>query len=294
MPRIFSENGIPGEVSGELFLFGFAGLVARVEIMKNDSTTSAHAHMTLSGPDFAKPVLDCWTGLGDNPAEAVESALVQWANGPYWAYHNAFAHDDHPSYEIRQGDAVFQVFEAAIQWILPSANAANPDTSLAKAPTRALLESAKLPTLSPLRAHRLRWVRGMNDVSEVLVDDELEQELVAVLRELAWPSPEPLFVRHSAVLLPKAMAEKRQSHNLSLEDAHAALKKASGLIEAGAEHVLLAALQHGIERDPLNDRVPDLCSRWSRLEAIRSRDTSLVQPLDAPLSRALLIAYAKM
>src|SRR4051812_13020885 len=114
LPTLLAEVGVPGYQDGELYHFGFGGLVGRVEIMKGSRATSVHAHMTLSSPALAAPVLDCWMGIGDGPAAALDDALRQWAGGAYWAYHDALAHSDKPTYELELGGVCWHVFEAPL------------------------------------------------------------------------------------------------------------------------------------------------------------------------------------
>ena len=228
---------------------------------------------------------------GDSRAGALIAALGQWADGPYWAYHDAFAHDDHPSFEFEQDGVSWHAFEAPLQ-TLGAAESVPAITALS--PTRALLTSLKSSALSEFRAHRLRWVFGASGVAEVMLDDEPQPELVERLRSLVWPEPAPFLIRHSAVLLARGRSEERRRHNLSFVDAQQALQKAAGLTEAGREATLLSALQHGIELEPAGERVPELCLRWSRLAAARARTGSIARALDAPLSRGLLDAYGAM
>lgn len=55
--HIFSKHKIPGRIDGDLFCFEFAELVARVEVAKGSRPDTVHAHMTVSGPVVAKPVV---------------------------------------------------------------------------------------------------------------------------------------------------------------------------------------------------------------------------------------------
>src|SRR5437868_3373517 len=114
LARLFAEHEIPGTLEGDLFVFDFADLVGRIEIIKTDVPRSVHAHMTMSGPKLTVPVLDCWSAHGETPAEAVASAVSQWAHGAYWAYHDAFAHDQEPTYVLDRGGVAFHAFEAPL------------------------------------------------------------------------------------------------------------------------------------------------------------------------------------
>src|SRR5688572_16552773 len=96
---LFQKCGLPVEADGELFRFAFSELVGRVELVTSARPTNAHVHLTLSSPVFAAPVLDCLVGMGEGPAQALDDALKQWAAGPYWAYHDALAHADRPTFE---------------------------------------------------------------------------------------------------------------------------------------------------------------------------------------------------
>jgi hypothetical protein len=116
LERVFAQYAIPGALQDELFCFGFADLVARIEILRSGSPTHVHAHLTLSGPALAVPVLDCWAAAGENRSEALANAVSQWAQGAYLAYHDAFAHDHAPTYIVEREGGAFHVFEAQMQW----------------------------------------------------------------------------------------------------------------------------------------------------------------------------------
>lgn len=116
LERVFAEQEIPGTLNADLFCFEFADLIGRIEVMKSADPTSIHAHMTVSGPKLAVPVLDCWAAHGENGADALANAISQWAQGPYWAYHDAFAHEHEATYVLDRDGITFHVFEAPLQW----------------------------------------------------------------------------------------------------------------------------------------------------------------------------------
>lgn len=292
LSRLFAEQGIPGELQGDLFHFGFGNLIGRVEVLKSAHATNAHLHMTLSSPMLAAPVVDCWTGLGDGPAAALEDGLLQWVTGQYLAYHDAFAHDDEPTFELDIAGACFHGFEAPVTGLGAEGDVL--DRIVAAGPTPQLVASPGMPSLSPV-AHRLRWVVGgpSDDMTvEVMLDDEPMPELCDWLRGFPWPEPRPAVLRHSAVLLPHDFSAARQSFNFSLDDEHGSLEHAGGLVEAGDERRLLAALQHNLELEPLHPKAPAQCLRFGQL-ARRFWSTDM-DPLDLALSRCLLGAYAAM
>lgn len=288
--HIFSKHEIPGRLEGDLFCFGFADLVARVEIVKESQPNAVHAHLTVSGPVLAKPVLDCWMGMGAGPAEALDDALAQWSTGPYLAYHDAFAHDHPPTHVIEHATGSLHVFEAPLQGYAPP-DAIREIEGLGI--TRALIECAELGTASGHHAHRLRWVRGIGGSVEVFVDDELQPSLIETLSSFPWPE-KALLVRHSAVFLPATLAADRHPMNLSLGDTHEMLLRAKSALDLDSAPLVLGAIQHGIERNPRDERIPALCLRWSQLLADSKRRGQIEMPLDAPLSRGILEAYARM
>ena len=288
LARAFAERGVPGEFEQGLFRFGFAGLVARVEVMANARPTIAHLHMTLSCPALSSAVLDCCSGVGEGPADALRNGVEQWLAGPYWAYHDAFAHDHAPTWLFERSGESWHVFEAPLQ-----AHGCEGDVLeriVAAEPLRMLLSAPELEHLSPLAAHRIRWVYGSAGTAEVFVDEHFDPRLSKRLREFEWPAPVPLLLRHSAVLLVRERAEQRQAQNLSLDGLHDALQHSATLVEAGQEPTVISHLLHGIELNPTHPRIPALCARWSRW-AMRSRDAHSARPLDLPLSSALLSAY---
>lgn len=287
--RVFAEHKIPGRLEADLFCFDFADLVARIEILKSPDPTRIHAHMTVSGPKLAVPVLDCWAAVGTNGAEALSNAISQWAQGAYCAYHDAFAHDHEPTYAIERDGVTFHVFEAPFQWY----GEASPDALMKLEVTRALVDRVGLQPGSDERAHRLRWVHGLNGINEVFVDDESQPELAQALDAFAWPE-KLAMVRHSAVLLPAKLSAQREPMNLSLGETFEQLAKASGVVDIDASRLLRSSLQHGIERDPCNERVPELCRRWSQLMAKQLAESAACEPRDVPMSRGLIEAYAKM
>lgn len=288
--HVFSQYEIPGRLEGDLFCFGFADLVARVEIVKGSHPNAVHAHLTVSGPVLAKPVLDCWMGMGAGPAEALDEALAQWSTGPYLAYHDAFAHDHPPTHVIEHAAGSLHVFEAPLQGYAPP-EAISEIEGLGI--TRALVERAELGPASDHHAHRLRWVRGIGGVVEVFVDDELRPSLCETLSSYPWPEKARL-VRHSAVIVPARLAAERQPMNLSLGDTHELLLGAKSVLDLDSAPLVLGAIQHGIERNPRDERIPSLCLRWSQLLADSTGSGQIEMPLDAPLSRGLLEAYARM
>jgi hypothetical protein len=288
LAEVFAEAGVPGHQHGELYHFGFGSLVGRVEIMKSARAETVHAHLSLSSPLLATPVLDCWAGMADGPAAALDDALRQWAAGAYWAYHDALAHSNEPTYELELAGAPWCVFEAPLASRGGSPEAL--EAIVALGPTRRLLEAPELK-LSPWRAHRLRWVAGM--AHEVILDDTGMPALVERLQAIDFPTPTPVLLRHSAVLLPRELARARRDQNVSIDDADAALGEAGGLVEADRRATVLSALQHGLELDSGHVRGPELCLRWSQLE-LEMRPVAPSSSLDVPISRALLLSYAAM
>jgi len=288
--HIFSEHKIPGRLDGDLYCFGFADLVARVEIVKGSHSNAVHAHLTVSGPVLAKPVLDCWMGMGTGPAEALDEALSQWSTGPYLAYHDAFAHDHPPTHVIEHATGSLHVFEAPLQGYAPP-EAISEIEGLGI--TRALVERAELAPASDHHAHRLRWVRGIGGTAEVFVDDEFRPSLTETLNSYPWPE-KAMLVRHSAVIVPAKLAAERQPMNRSLGDTHEMLLRAKSVLDVDSAPFVLGAIQHGIERNPQDERIPSLCLRWSQLLAESTGSGHIEMPLDAPLSRGLLEAYARM
>ena len=287
--RVFAEHKIPGTLNADLFCFNFADLVGRMEIMKSQEPTWIHAHMTVSGPKLAVPVLDCWAAPGKNSADALANAISQWAQGAYWAYHDAFAHDHEPTYVLDRDGDTFHVFEAPLQWY----GEAEGDALTNLGVTRSLIERVRLNVGADLRAHRLRWVHGLNNVAEVFLDDESRPELIDALSSFGWPE-KLTMARHSAVLLPAKMSEQREPANISLGETYELLTKASGVVDVDTSRLLRGSLQNGIERDPCNERVPELCRRWSQLLAPQLEESHVYEPTDAPMSRGLIEAYARM
>src|SRR6185369_7032182 len=96
---------------------------------------------------------------------------------------NALAHDHAPSYVIERNGCTFHVFEAPMQWL----GKADADAVAKLGVTRSLVERVRLKAGSDQRAHRLRWIRGLNGIGEVFLDDESQDELRASLEEFAWP-----------------------------------------------------------------------------------------------------------
>ena len=286
---MFAEHQIPGTMNGDLFCFEFSDLVARIEILKSPEPPWVHAHMTVSGPKLAVPVLDCWAAHGKSGAEATTKAITQWAQGQYWAYHDAFAHDHEPSYVVERDSGTFHVFEAPLQWY----GDADPEALAKLGVTRSLLERVRLNAGSELRAHRIRWVHGLNNTGEVFFDDEARPELVEFVRGFAWP-PELTMARHSAVMLPLKLSERRGPANVSLGETYELISKATGVADVDSTAALRSSLQHGIERDPSDERIPDLCLRWSQLLARPLQESPPENPRDVPLSRGLLEAYCRI
>jgi hypothetical protein len=289
LARLFAEHKIPGALRGDLFCFDFADLVARIEILRTADPARVHAHMTVSAPSLAVPVLDCWVAGGADGAEAVASAIVQWAQGPYWAYHDALAHDHAPTYVVEREACTFHVFEAALQRY----GEADPETLLQLGVTRSLVERVALGPGAAVRGHRLRWVYGHGGIGEVFLDDEARPDLAGALGEVAWPAG-VIIVRHSAVLLPAGMSRQRQAANPALGQAQELLAKAAGLVDLDTAHLVRGALQHGIERESGDERLPDLCRRWAELLVGMVPESQGLRPADVPLSRGLLEAYASM
>lgn len=287
--RVFAERRIPGALNGDLFCFQFADLVARIEILKSKDPAWVHAHMTVSGPRLAVPVLDCWAAHGKNGADTVAEAITQWAEGPYWAYHNAFAHDHEPTYVLERDGCTFHVFEAPLQWYGDAA----PEAVAKLGVTRSLAERVRLNAGSELRAHRLRWVHGLNGVGEVILDDESRPELVEALETFAWPE-KLAMIRNSAVLLPAKLSKQREPTNLSFGETNELLSRAGGVVDVDSSRVLRGSLQNGIEREPCDDRIPELCQRWTQLLAHQLDKSGIYEPRDVPMSRGLLEAYARM
>ena len=287
--RLFAEHRIPGAMSGDLFCFEFSDLVGRIEILKSAEPTWVHAHMTVSGPKLAVPVLDCWAAHGKSGAEAITKAITQWAQGQYWAYHDAFAHDHEPSCVVERDSGAFHVFEAPLQWY----GEADPEALANLGVTRSLLERVRLNAGSELRAHRIRWVHGLNNTGEVFFDDESRPELMDIVRAFAWPA-KLAMARHSAVMLPVRLSQQRGPANISLGETYELISRATGVVDVDSTAVLRSSLQHAIEREPSDERIPDLCVRWSQLLAQPLQHSRLDNPRDAPLSRGLLEAYALM
>jgi hypothetical protein len=287
--RVFAEHKIPGTLRGDLFCFDFADLVGRVEILQTQDPAQIHAHMTVSGPKLAVPVLDCWAAFSKDGADALAHAISQWAEGPYWAYHDAFAHDHEPTYVVAREPGSVHVFEAPLQWY----GQADSDALAKLGVTRSLVERVRLSAASDLRAHRLRWVHGINGIGEVFLDDEARPELKEALNAFDWPE-KLILVRHSAVLLPAKLSKQREPANLSLGETYELLSKASGVADVDSIHSLRGSLQHGIELAPCDERIPRLCQRWTQLLAQQLQDSHVFEPRDVPMSRGLIEAYARM
>lgn len=285
--QVCAEAGVPGAVDGELFRFGFAGLAARAEVMTNERPDVAHVHLTLSAPGFSEPVLDCFAGVGDGPAAALRDALAQWLAGPYWAYHDALAHDGQPTYELSRSGVVWHVFEALMQ---ARGTGHALDSFAAAGTTRALLEAVDLEQLAPDETHRLRWVIGSHAAPDVFLDQEARPDLAARLTSFAWPAPLPMILRHSAVLIGRDRSLARESFNF--DNAEVVLAK-PGPVDVSRVAAVVSGLQHAIEVSPADSRLPRLCARWAPT-ALRARRSASDDPLDFPLSRSFMEAYHRM